>query len=124
MEQLMKLDKEYASWILKLAKRYHSSQIKAAIKVNDEMLRFYWSVGEDIEKRKFENRYGSHFYENVSADLKRTLGLTKGLSETTIRYAHGFYCLYSQPVENPQQVAEDFEFIFEIPWAHHMCIID
>ena len=80
MEQLMKLDKEYAQWIAELAQRYRSSQIKAAIKVNDEMLRFYWSVGEDIEKRQYENRYGSHFYENVSKDLRKALDLTRGMS--------------------------------------------
>lgn len=58
----MTTDREYSLWIAELAQRYRSSQIKAAIKVNDEMLRFYWSVGEDIEQRKLENRYGSHFY--------------------------------------------------------------
>jgi len=71
-------DTEYAQWIAELAKRYRSSQIKASIKVNDEMIRFYWSVGEDIEKRKYENRYGTRFYENVSKDLKHTLGLSEG----------------------------------------------
>lgn len=136
MEQLMKIDKEYASWILELVKRYRSSQIKAAAKVNDEMLRFYWSIGEDIEKRQMENRYGSHFYENVSNDLKKALSLTQGLSPTTIKYAHRFYLLYNQllgnrqhPVDdfetpNLQQDAEDFQFIFKIPWAHHVCIIN
>lgn len=49
MEKLMNLDKEYVQWIAELAQRYRTSQIKAALKVNDEMLRFYWSVGEDIE---------------------------------------------------------------------------
>ena len=136
MEQLMKLDKEYAQWIAELAQRYRSSQIKAAIKVNDEMLRFYWSVGEDIEKRQYENRYGSHFYENVSKDLRKELGLVHGLSTTTIKYTHYFYRLYSQLVGIRQQVADDsaepirqqdadvLELIFKIPWTHHMCIID
>lgn len=124
MEQLMKLDKEYAQWIAELAQRYRSSQIKAAIKVNDEMLRFYWSVGEDIEKRQYENRYGSHFYENVSKDLRKALDLTRGMSESTIRYTHYFYCLYSQLIGNLQHLADDFQVIFNIPWTHHMCIID
>ncbi|MBO4447559.1 MAG: DUF1016 family protein, partial [Bacteroidales bacterium] len=130
------MDKEYVSWIQELAKRYRSSQIKAALKVNDEMLRFYWSVGEDIEKRQMENRYGSHFYENLSKDLRLALGLTHGLSESTIRYAHSFYRLYNQIVENfqqdaeefelsiRQQVADDFNLIFQLPWTHHMYIID
>ena len=136
MKHFMKLDKEYAQWIAELAQRYRSSQIKAAIKVNDEMLRFYWSVGEDIEKRQYENRYGSHFYENVSKDLRNELGLTQGLSATTIKYAHYFYRLYNQLVGIRQQVADVsaapirqqdadvLELIFKVPWTHHMCIID
>lgn len=123
MEQLL-LDKEYARWIVELAQRYRSSQIKAAIKVNDEMLRFYWSVGEDIEKRHLENRYGSHFYEQLSIDLKRELRIEHGLSPSTLKYAKYFYLLYSQALRNRQQLADDLEIIFKIPWTHHMCIID
>lgn len=59
--------------------------------------------------RKLENRYGSHFYENVSKDLRKTLGLTRGMSESTIRYTHYFYRLYSQLLEIRQQDAEDFK---------------
>ena len=85
----MQFDKEYAQWIAELAKRYRSSQIKASIKVNDEMLRFYWSVGEDIERRKYENRYGSHFYENVSRD-EACSGIEKGL----VAYHNKVYALF------------------------------
>lgn len=124
MEQQTIFDKEYVSWILDLVKRYRSSQIKAATRVNDEMLRFYWSVGEDIEQRKLENRYGSHFYENVSMDLKKALALNRGLSPTTIKYAHYFYRLYCQLLENRQEVIDDFDCIFKIPWSLHVLIID
>lgn len=88
------------------------------------MLRFYWSVGEDIERRKYENRYGSHFYENVSRDLRHVLGLKRGLSPTTIKYTHYFYCLYNQVLENRQQGVDEFEMLFLVPWSHHTRIID
>lgn len=101
------LDADYAQWIAELAKRYRTSQIKASIKVNDEMLRFYWSVGEDIEKRQFENLYGARFYENVSKDLKHALGLIEGLSPTTIKYTHYFYQLYSPLFANRQQGVDE-----------------
>lgn len=117
-------DKEYIRWIADLAQRYRSSQIKAAVKVNDEMLRFYWSVGEDIEKRQYENRYGSHFYENVSKDLRGVLNLNRGMSATTIKYTCYFYRLYSQLFENRQGVIDDFDCIFRIPWSLHVLIID
>ena len=39
------LDKEYVQWVKSLVERYRRSQIKAAIKVNTEQLRFNWLLG-------------------------------------------------------------------------------
>ena len=64
------LDKDYLQWIKELCKRYRQSQIKAAVKVNTEMLKFYWSLGRDIVALKAEARWGSKFFVNLSRDLK------------------------------------------------------
>ena len=141
-------DKEYYDWISELSSRYRQSQIKAAVKVNSEMLRFYWSVGKDIEERQFDNKYGSHFYENLSRDLSLALNKKKGFSPTSLWYTKRFYCLYSHVFQNLQQVVgkleetnlqqlvgkskdsnrlqlvDDFEMLFMIPWGHHCRIID
>ena len=74
-------DKEYIEWIAELSLRYRQSQIKASVKVNNEMLRFYWSVGKDITERQYDNKYGSHFYENLSRDLSASLNVKKGLAQ-------------------------------------------
>ena len=42
----------YKRWISEVSNRFRASQIKASIKVNDEMLRFYWLLGRDIEMMK------------------------------------------------------------------------
>ena len=42
------LDKDYIQWIKDLSSRYRRSQIKASVKVNQEMLQFYWELGKDI----------------------------------------------------------------------------
>ena len=129
-------DAEYAQWIAELIQRYRSAQVKAATRVNEEMLRFYWSIGEDMELRQMENRYGTRFYERVSRDLRRELGITQGLSPSTVKYARYFYLLYSPLITNRQQDVDDFnngicqqgvdEFpeLFRIPWSHHTQIID
>ena len=141
-------DKDYYDWISELSQRYQQSQIKAAVKVNSEMLRFYWSVGKDIEQRQFENKYGSHFYENLSRDLSLALNKKKGFSPTSLKYTKYFYCLYSPLFENRRQVADElmtanrqqvvddlgttirpqlvdeFEILLAIPWGHHRYIID
>lgn len=43
---------DYKKWIYEVSCLFKASQIKASIKVNDEMLRFYWILGRDIETMK------------------------------------------------------------------------
>ena len=124
MSQLLHIDAAYKQWIQELSLRYRQSQIKASIRVNSEMLRFYWSVGKDITERQFDNKYGSHFYENLSRDLVAALNIKKGFSPTNLKYTKYFYQLYSSLAENRRQPADDFELLFCIPWSHHQRIID
>ena len=63
------LDKDYSLWVDELVKRYRGSQIKAAIKVNKELLRYYWELGKDIEEKQADNKYGSKFYATLSLSL-------------------------------------------------------
>lgn len=125
MKPITILNDEYLTWLKTLCERYRSSQIKAAIRVNQEMLRFYWFLGEDISKKEVENKYGSSFYITLSRDLKKMMPDATGLSASSIRYAKRFYELYSNAFENLQQVAENsLPPIFNIPWGHHMVLID
>lgn len=117
-------DSDYIRWIDELKQRYQRSQIKSAIKVNSELLKFYWSVGKDIVERQYDNRYGSHFYENLSRDLISALNNKQGLAPTSLWYTKSFCILYYQLFQNLRQLAEDFELLFCIPWTHHQKIID
>ncbi len=107
MSQLLHIDAEYKQWIQELSLRYRQSQIKASIRVNSEMLRFYWSVGKDIAERQFDNKYGSHFYENLSRYLVAALNIKKGFSPTNLKYTKYFYQLYSSLAENRRQPADE-----------------
>lgn len=132
-------DSEYTQWIARVADGFMRCRVQATMRVNSELLQFYWSIGHDIDSRQMDNRYGSQFYANASRDIRSRLGHTKGLSETNIRYAKRFYCLYSQLFGNLQQPAEkstegpgmqifqhaeEFNMLFSIPWTHHLYIID
>lgn len=63
MSKLIHINKEYAEWIKALSQRFRQSQIKAAVRVNSELLQFYWSLGKDIVERDMENKYGSGFFK-------------------------------------------------------------
>ena len=73
MSQLIKIDKDYAKWIEGLSCRFRNMQIKAATKVNQEMLMFYWSLGKDIVEMNVEGTWGSSLLKNLSLDLKERL---------------------------------------------------
>lgn len=44
MKPIGSFDQEFYDWISELSQLYRQSQIKAAVKVNSEKLRFYWFV--------------------------------------------------------------------------------
>ena len=133
MKSITILDPNYKDWIKELSLRYRKSQIKAAVKVNREMLSFYWSVGKDITEKEYDNKYGSAFYKNHSADLIAELPNVEGLSERNLRYMKSFYTLYSSCMKTlPQSVAKSENEILpqlvaelsSVPWGHHRLIID
>ena len=45
------LNKEYKAWLAELKLKVRTAQLKAAVKVNSEMLLFYWGLGADIVNR-------------------------------------------------------------------------
>ena len=98
---------DYKNWVKELSQRYRRSQIKAAVKVNNEVLKFYWELGRDIVKMDADNKYGSGFYKSLSNDLKEELPGVDGLSPSNLRYTKRFYLLYNELVGNFQQVAEN-----------------
>ena len=118
MSQLIKLDEEYAQWIESVGKRFKNMQLNAATRVNQEMLRFYWSLGKDIVDMRAESRWGSKFYVNLSKDLASAMPEQKSFSPTNLKYMSYFYQLYSQI--SPQPVDE----LCSVPWGHHRYIID
>lgn len=145
-------DSEFKQWLIDLKGRIRQSQLKAAIKVNSELLHLYWDLGRDIAIRKMDAIWGSRFYDNLSKELRTEFPDMKGFSKTNLKYCKYFYQLYSLDDRTGQQLADETntithkttqdivkendiirqqaadEFIdnplFMIPWGHHMYIID
>lgn len=131
MSQLIKIDEEYAEWIQSIGARFKSMQVKAATKVNQEMLRFYWYLGKDMVEMRAESRWGSKFYDSLSKDLVSAMPDQKSFSPRNLRYMTQFYQMYSKIV--PQAVAQLnndevslqlVDKLCSIPWGHHRYIID
>lgn len=121
----MATDIQYRQWLIDLKQRIRQSQIKAAIKVNTELLRLYWDLGYDIVVRQMESRWGSRFFEQLNQDLMKEFPEMKGFSVRNLFYVKQFYLFYIQDEIIRQQFADEFENhpIFQIPWRHHVEIM-
>lgn len=118
------ISSEYKSWIGELKQRIRQSQIKAAVKVNTELLWLYWQLGCDIVERQLEASWGSGFFNQLSKDLKDEFPQMAGFSPTNLKYMKRFYLFYNQDDEIRQQLADELEpIIFKIPWFHQVNII-
>jgi predicted nuclease of restriction endonuclease-like (RecB) superfamily len=153
MSKLIHIDQDYKQWIQDLKSRYRRSQIKASVKVNYEVLSFYWQLGRDIVQLDAENRWGSGFMRMLSQDLKQELPEATGLTQSNLYYCKKFYLLYNQEniilpqvvgkIESnepnqivpqvggklqdeklPQLGAEMQTLLSAVPWGHHRYIMD
>ena len=118
MSKMIKIDEEYKKWVEDISKRFRKSQIKAAMKVNDEMLRFYWSLGCDMDRIKENYDWGSHFYSQISKDIQKVLPDVKSFSSRNLLYMHQFYRMYPDALITPQVGAQLTEEEFAVIKTH------
>ncbi len=141
---------EYKKFIQDIKSRIQASQIKAAVKVNIELLKLYWDLAHFIVQKQEESTWGKGFIAEISKDLKNEFPNMKGFSPTNLLYMKKWYLFYtklktSQVVEKtkdasylnshqenlPQLVGdletiitpESLKEIFQIPWGHNREII-
>lgn len=124
---------EYFTWIGELKTRYRMTQIKAAVSVNSQLIRFYWELGRDIHTRYDKFSGVGDFYKSLSADLQLALPGVSGFSPSNLKYCCYFYQLYSK-LETRQQLVDlkngvdssvfSTEDLFLVPWGHHVVIIN
>ena len=145
-------DPEYKQWLVDLKARIRQSQLRAMIKVNDELLHLYWDLGRDIVVRQMDAKWGSGFYSQLSNELKAEFPDMQGFSATNLNYCKRFYEFYANDNQLRQHIADEIHPqlegkmqlaenktnaihpqlggglqinpIFSIPWGHQKGIID
>ena len=58
-------DSNYVKWLSDLKGRIRIVQLKAAIKVNEELHKLYWSLGEDICNKQKLYKWGTNFIKQL-----------------------------------------------------------
>ena len=99
---------EYRNWLSDLKQRYRKAQVRAAVKVNGEMLNFYWELGRDIYAMSKTAKYGDGLLKNTTLDLQAGFPGDTGLSLSNIKAARRWYKAYYEWVEKSQQPVDFF----------------
>jgi len=148
----MTADEGYIQWITDIKQRFRQNQIKAAVRVNTAMLKFYWSVGRDLVTLRAEERWGAGVVKQFALDMRQAFPDETGFSYSNVKYMKQWYSYYYERVtkshqvggqlevdEKSQQVADEIgdlekshqlggelempEIFGRIPWKHHVHII-
>lgn len=101
---------EYKNWIGELKQRIRQSQIKAAVKVNTELLQLYWQLGGEIVEKQQNAKWGDGFLKQLSADLMAEFPEMNGFSYRNIKYIRQWYSFYNEGFAICQQTVDFLEF--------------
>jgi len=120
MNQPLTKNKDYSAWLKELKNNIRRVQIKAAVRINSELLQFYWNLGQDIVDRQKNANWGAGFLKQLSMDLSSEFPDMKGFSLTNLKYVRQWYLFYSQKIEKSQQAVDQ---LTQIPWGHNIAIV-
>lgn len=108
--------KEYKEFFKEIKEKILTSQVKAALAVNHELINLYWEIGSKIHLKQKSEGWGAKTVENLAKDLKSTFPEMKGFSLTNIKYMVQFAKEYPEFAISQQVVGQ-------IPWGHNILLL-
>jgi predicted nuclease of restriction endonuclease-like (RecB) superfamily len=108
---------DYLNWLTALKQQFRQAQLKAVIKVNQTLLRFYWHLGGEILAKQQQTRWGDSFLAQLSQDLMTEFPEVKGFSTRNLKYIRQWRSFYA--AIGQQAVAQ----LCQLPWGHNIAII-
>jgi predicted nuclease of restriction endonuclease-like (RecB) superfamily len=117
-------DQDYKQWISALKQQFRQAQLKAVVKVNSELLQFYWQLGEDILARQQGTQWGDGFLTQLSKDLSTEFPEIKGFSKRNLELIRKWRRYWQQvEVAQPAIAKQLVSQLVQIPWGHNVVIV-
>lgn len=133
----------YGNLLSDIKTRLRTSQLRAVMAVNSEMLNTYWDIGRIINQRQQTEGWGKGIIPKLANDLKNELPEIKGFSVRNIQFMIQFYNEYPYliaglqsithfedtkkaiaklPVSQLQETNIQHSIILNTGWAHHIVL--
>ncbi len=110
------VQKEYKTFLHEIKERIVSSQLKAIVAVNRELIALYWEIGFRVHLKQKGEGWGAKTVERLAKDLKSAFPDMKGFSLTNIKYMVQFAREYPDFAISQQVVGQ-------IPWGHNILLL-
>lgn len=107
---------DYKDFLKEIKDRIASSQIKAALAVNRELMALYWEIGSRVYLKQQSEGWGAKTLEKLATDLKSAFPGMKGFSLTNLKYMVQFAKEYPDFAISQQVVGQ-------IPWGHNILLL-
>lgn len=118
---------DYVSWLKELKAKIRSTQIRAALAANLELIVFYWELGEDISRKLEVTNWGAKVIDQLSRNLRSEFPDMQGFSRMNLYYVKKFYDVFSAFWNDPRFVpptgGQSLPAILhqvggQLPWSH------
>lgn len=146
----MQIEKnKYLDFLTQVKTRIQTSQVRAVLSVNAELIYLYWDIGRMIDEKQKAEGWGAGVIPKLSKDIRNELPEVKGFSERNIGYMIRFAKEYGKPpilqqpvakltkrekaIIVPQPVAQLtqreilgklHQTILKIPWGHNIILME
>lgn len=107
---------DYARWLSSLKSQIQGARARAALSVNQELVRLYHRIGMEILERQRREAWGAKVIDRLSRDLREAFPEMKGLSSRNLKYMKAF-----------ADVCPDLQFgqqaAAQMPWFHIVTLL-
>lgn len=107
----------YAVLLSELKDRIRAARLRAAVTVNQELIRLYWAIGNEILARQSAEGWGARVIDRLAQDLRRDFPDMTGLSPRNLKYMRAFAEAHRDPEIVQQLVAQ-------LPWGHNIKLVE
>ena len=107
---------DYAHWLSSLKTRISGAQQRAALAVNQDLVRLYHHIGSEILERQPRQGWGAKVIDRLASDLREAFPEMKGFSSSNLKYMR-FFAQQCPSGLIGQQPAD------QLPWGHNIVLL-
>jgi predicted nuclease of restriction endonuclease-like (RecB) superfamily len=115
--ELSNIGSDYDTLLRQLKERIRTTQIRAALAVNWELVLLYWHIGSEILIRQQQQGWGAKVIDKLAKDLRKEFPDMKGFSPRNLKYMRTFAETYPD-----EQIVQ--EALAQITWYHNIALME